>query len=108
MPGRRGPGERTFTPSPSGLRAQGFDPRIEYEVAEFPTQVEFVAQGLAVALIPRLARVVPPEGVRMLDTLPPLGRDIYLAWRTDSERPAVLAAIEALRRQFDALGDKKN
>ncbi|MDI9916973.1 LysR family transcriptional regulator [Rhodococcus sp. IEGM 1379] len=85
------------------LRSQGFDPRIEYEVAEFPAQVEFVAQGLAVALIPRLARVVPPEGVRMLDTIPPLGRSIYLAWRTDSDRPAVRAAIEALRRQFDAL-----
>ncbi|MBX9150694.1 LysR family transcriptional regulator [Rhodococcus qingshengii] len=102
----RGTDFHTFTVRT--LRAQGFDPRIEYEVAEFPTQVEFVAQGLAVALIPRLARVVPPEGVRMLDTVPPLGRDIYLAWRTDSERPAVLAAIEALRRQFDALVDKKN
>lgn len=85
------------------LRAQGFDPRIDYEVAEFPAQVEFVAQGLAVALIPRLARVIPPVGVRMRDTLPPLRRDIYVAWRTDSERPAVRAAIEALREQFDAL-----
>ena len=39
----RGTDFHTFTVRT--LRAQGFDPRIEYEVAEFPTQVEFVAQA---------------------------------------------------------------
>ncbi|MGC0366908.1 DNA-binding transcriptional LysR family regulator [Rhodococcus sp. 27YEA15] len=86
------------------LRAQGFDPRVEFEVAEFPAQLEFVAQALAVALIPKLAKVTPPEGVQLIETVPPLHRDIYLAWRSDSDRPAIRAGVDALRRQFDALG----
>lgn len=39
------------------LRARGVEPSIRYEVPEFAAQLEFVAQGLGAALIPRLAHL---------------------------------------------------
>lgn len=78
------------------LRAQGVEPRITCNVAGYPTQLELVAANLAAALVPRLAREPVPAGVRVVPARPLLQRQIHVVWRTDSERPAIKACVDAL------------
>lgn len=78
------------------LRAQDVEPRIVCNVAGYPTQLELVAANLAAALVPRLAREPVPSGVRMVPARPLLRRQIHVVWRTDSERPAIKACVDAL------------
>lgn len=86
------------------LRANGVDPRVDYQVAEFATHLEFVDRGLAAALIPRLARIETPPGVRIVRTTPTLHRDVMALWRADNDRPTVRAGVSALRAVFAELG----
>ncbi|MBD2892677.1 LysR substrate-binding domain-containing protein [Spirillospora sp. NPDC000708] len=79
------------------LREHNVDPDIACNVADYPTQLAFVAAGLAAAMIPRLGRDPVPAGVRMLATRPVVRRKIYVAWRTGAAGPAVEACVEALR-----------
>ncbi|MEU9020461.1 LysR substrate-binding domain-containing protein [Actinomadura sp. NPDC048394] len=79
------------------LREHNVEPEIACSVADYPTQLAFVAAGLAAALIPRLGRDPVPAGVRMLATRPVVRRKIYVAWRTEAAGPAVDACVEALR-----------
>ncbi|WP_192764475.1 LysR family transcriptional regulator [Actinomadura algeriensis] len=85
------------------LREHEADPVIVCNVADYPTQLAFVAADLAAALIPRLGRDPVPGGVRMLATRPVVRRGIYAAWRTDADRPAVRACVEALRAVAERL-----
>lgn len=85
------------------LRANGVEPRIDFKVAEFATHLEFVSRGLAAALIPRLARVETPPGVRIVRTTPVLHRDVLALYRADNDRPTVRAGVEALRAVFAEL-----
>lgn len=85
------------------LRAQGVEPRIDFRVAEFATHVEFVARGLAAALVPRLAELDPPEGVRIIPTEPELSRDVFAMLRSDNDRPTVRAGVAALREAFASM-----
>ncbi len=85
------------------LRGQGVEPRIDYRVAEFATHMEFVARGLAAALIPRLAQLPPREGVRVVPTEPELYRDVFALSRRDNDRPTVRAGVAALRGAFAEL-----
>lgn len=87
------------------LREHGADPVIVCNVADYPTQLAFVAADLAAALIPRLGRDPIPGGVRMVATRPVVRRTIYAAWRTDADRPAVRACVEALRAVAERLAD---
>ncbi|WP_200174748.1 LysR family transcriptional regulator [Tomitella cavernea] len=82
------------------LRGQGVEPRIDYRVAEFATHLEFVARGLAAALIPRLAQLPTPEGVRVVQTEPELYREVFALSRRDNDRPTVRAGITALQDAF--------
>ncbi|WP_024795329.1 LysR family transcriptional regulator [Tomitella biformata] len=82
------------------LRANGVDPRIDFKVAEFATHLEFVDRGLAAALIPRLAQVATPPGVRIVRTTPILYRDVLALSRADNDRPTVRAGVTALRSVF--------
>lgn len=71
--------------------------RPDFLVAEFETQLTLVAAGLAVALIPRLARTYLPAGVAVLPVRPTPKRRVAVAWRVASAvRPAVGAAVRAL------------
>ncbi|MDL4817098.1 LysR family transcriptional regulator [Actinomadura opuntiae] len=79
------------------LREHNAEPEVACNVADYPTQLAFVAAGLAAALIPRLGRDPVPSGVRMLATRPVVRRKIYVAWRTVAGGPAVDACVEALR-----------
>jgi DNA-binding transcriptional LysR family regulator len=78
------------------LRARGVEPDIRYTLAEIPSQLELVASGLAMALVPDLGRRTAPEGVRFLPTEPPLRRTIEAVWRADAETPAIRACVTAL------------
>ena len=90
------------------LQREGFDPSNRVRGRRVSYRGEFVAQGRAVALIPRLARVVPPEA---FECSTPFRR-----WASALPRPAdrqrktcsSWRRYEALRRQFDAIGDKTN
>ncbi|WP_051574434.1 LysR family transcriptional regulator [Mycobacterium sp. URHB0044] len=85
------------------LRSQGVEPHVSYEVPEFSSQLEFVARGLAAALIPRLARVWVPEDVVLVPVQPELRRDIFAVRRKDNDRPSVRAGIGALTQVFEAI-----
>ncbi|MBE1459770.1 DNA-binding transcriptional LysR family regulator [Nocardiopsis terrae] len=78
------------------LRARGVEPDIRYRLAEIPSQLELVASGLAVALVPDLGRRTAPEGVRFVPTDPLIRRTIRAVWRADAETPAVRACVTAL------------
>ncbi|BCI52295.1 LysR family transcriptional regulator [Mycolicibacterium litorale] len=85
------------------LRGRGVQPQIKYEVPEFAAQLEFVARGLAAALVPRLARVWVPGDVALVPVHPRLQREIYAVRRKDNDRPSVRAGMEVLRGIFEAI-----
>ena len=86
-------------------RSRGVEPDIRYTLAEIPSQLELVASGLALALVPGLGQLTAPEDVRFVPTEPPLRRTIRAVWRTDAETPAIRACVTALTDQGpDAAG----
>lgn len=79
----------------------GIRPR--FLVGEFASQVTLVAAGLGVAMVPRLARMDPPEGVVVVPVEPVPARRVTLIWRSAATvRPAMEAAIDALRDAWAA------
>lgn len=60
----------------------GFRPRIVAESMDFSVQLELVAAGVGVALIPDLAVTTIPEGVSILGLAAPVERTVFLAART--------------------------
>jgi DNA-binding transcriptional LysR family regulator len=82
------------------LRADGTEPRIAHTAAEHSTQLALVAAGLGTALIPRLGREPAPPRIRFVPLDPPPVRHIFTLYRASSAaRPAIGAALDALRRQ---------
>jgi len=74
----------------------------DFYVGEFETQITLVEAGLGVAMVPRLARPELPAGVRAVAVRPTPTRRVRVAWRTTATvRPAVLAAVSALREAWD-------
>jgi len=76
----------------------GRAPRIEHFAAEFASHIALVAQGLAVALVPRLGRGELPAGVVPVPVVDPVPtRTVTAVWRrTMGESPALAAVVEAL------------
>jgi len=74
-------------------------PRVAYRCVEFASQVELVASGLAVALVPRLGRGTLPDAVVALAVHDPEPtRRVDVHWRASmSDSPAVAAVRQALR-----------
>ncbi|WP_322985147.1 LysR family transcriptional regulator [Streptomyces sp. S584] len=86
------------------LRAAGYEPDIRHRAEENHTQPALVAAGLGVAMIPRVGRgPLPPCVVAVrLDPVPV--RRLYALWRTEAaRRPAIIAAVSALRDAAEAL-----
>ncbi|MDL4776374.1 MULTISPECIES: LysR family transcriptional regulator [Thermomonosporaceae] len=79
------------------LREHHVEPVFACRVADYSTQLAFVAAGLAAALLPRLGRDPVPAGVRILGTRPVVRRKVYAAWRAGAASPAVGACVEALK-----------
>ncbi|HVK23489.1 MAG TPA: LysR substrate-binding domain-containing protein [Actinokineospora sp.] len=80
----------------STFRGSGREPDIVHQAGEFPTQLAMVAAGLGVALIPRLAGDLVPDGVRIRPIEPSMSRRIFAVWREESaRRPSVRAFVES-------------
>lgn len=82
----------------STLRAIGQEPDVAYYVAEYATQIALAAEGLGIALLPRLGRGALPGGVALRPLEPAPTRRLFAVWRQGvSRRPAITAALRALR-----------
>ncbi|GAA4665681.1 LysR family transcriptional regulator [Gordonia humi] len=74
------------------------EPDVLHSVDDFSTQMALVASGGVVALIPRLARPVPPDGVELLPLRQAPRREVHAVWRRSGEEdPALRAVVSALR-----------
>ncbi len=77
--------------------------RPRFLVGEFESQLTLIAEGLGLALVPRLARAYLPDGTVALPVAPEPARRVTMAWRgAGQRRPAIGAAIEALRAAWRA------
>jgi DNA-binding transcriptional LysR family regulator len=86
------------------LRSADLEPEFTCMADEYPTQLALVAAGQGCAIVPRLGRDWVPEGVRMVPLLPRPTRRVFALWRTDAaRRPAIRAAVEAIRAAGEAL-----
>lgn len=100
--------ERTWACTPDGTicyewfchmyRGERGAPRIDYRCGEFASQIELVAAGLAVALVPRLGRGALPDAVVAVPVVDPEpARTVSLVWRASmSAAPAVRAIRELM------------
>ncbi|MHA6760119.1 LysR family transcriptional regulator [Streptacidiphilus sp. PAMC 29251] len=83
------------------MREAGEEPDIRYQVGEFDTQIALIAAGLGLGLVPRLGRGTLPPQVVARPVLPAPTRRVFALWREHaSRRPAIAAALEALREQW--------
>ena len=74
-------------------------------IAEFETQLRFVAAGLGIAFMPRPARTAVPPGVVVRPIAPVTARRVLVAWRSAAAvRPAIGATVAALRGALGAPG----
>ncbi|AXK34448.1 LysR family transcriptional regulator [Streptomyces armeniacus] len=81
------------------LRSDGIEPRLSHMAEEHHTQLALVAEGLGVAVAPRLGRGPVPEGVVVVPVRHTMRRHIYAIWRADADRrPSIRAAVGALQR----------
>lgn len=62
----------------------GFAVKILQEAAAEPAMIQFVADGLGVALMPEQTAGLPHEGVIFRPLTPPLRREATIAWRADN------------------------
>lgn len=86
------------------LRVSRHEPQILHTASEHTTQLALVAAELGAAVIPRLGRETPPPGVRLVAITPQPVRRIFALWReTASARPAIGAALDALRHASPAV-----
>ncbi|MFD9889444.1 LysR family transcriptional regulator [Amycolatopsis sp. NPDC059027] len=81
------------------LRAHNVGADVPYCVLDYTTHLLLVAAGLAVALVPRMARHPQPDGVRFLRTAPSITRTIGVATVEGVNTPAVDAFVAVLREQ---------
>ena len=85
-------------------RASGFEPRVVFGSDDYHAVQAFVAVGLGVAMLPRLALVVPRPGVARVALAEPPVRRIAAARLAASFRSAATASmLGVLRESADAL-----
>ena len=92
------PGTSCHEVTMAGCAAAGFTPRLVHRTSDFTALMTFVAAGLGVALVPRLAQGHVPDGtavVALRGTAP--ARRVFAATRRGSEvRPTIAAVLDAL------------
>ncbi|KJK57775.1 LysR family transcriptional regulator [Saccharothrix sp. ST-888] len=85
------------------MREAGDEPDVVYQVGEFETQIALIAAGLGIGLVPRLGRGPLPPEVIARPVVPEPSRRVFVLWRTQtSRRPAITAALEAIRNHWVA------
>jgi len=83
------------------MREAGEEPDVVYQVGEFETQIALIEAGLGIGLVPRLGRGPLPPGVVARPVVPEPARRVFTLWRTQaSRRPAITAALEAMRAHW--------
>ncbi len=80
------------------LRAGNASSAVRYSVADYASQLTFVAHDLAVALVPRIARTPAPPGVRFIPCQPAVTRSLAIA-TPQTTGPTVDAFVAALQHQ---------
>ncbi|WP_235559608.1 LysR substrate-binding domain-containing protein, partial [Microbacterium sp. Leaf351] len=86
-----------FTMMERACGLAGFQPRIVAESMDFSVQLELVAAGVGVALVPALTIAQLPDGVDLLSLDSPLVRSVHLAARTpDVVDPGIRALTRIL------------
>jgi DNA-binding transcriptional LysR family regulator len=81
------------------LRAHGTtNVDVRYWVADYATQLQLVAAGLATALVPHMAAVPRPEGVRLVRCTPAVTRTVAVATVQQAEAPPVRAFVAEMLR----------
>lgn len=83
------------------LRAAATEPRVDFRVEEYASQVALVAAGLCVCVLPRLGRPDLPGTVRAISLEGPVPTRRFIAAHrtTTSRRPAIHLLVEALQAQ---------
>jgi DNA-binding transcriptional LysR family regulator len=71
----------------------GFRPRVVAQSVDFSAQLELVAAGLGVALIPFLTVERIPDGVALVEMAQPVARSIFVATRRTSTQDAGIAQL---------------
>ena len=71
----------------------GFRPRIVAETMDFAVQLELVAAGVGVALIPQLAIATLPDGVTLAAPMESLSRHLHVGHRTSMGTDPGIATI---------------
>jgi DNA-binding transcriptional LysR family regulator len=78
--------------------AAGFQPSVVAEATDFSVQLELVAAGIGVALMPRLAARGLPEGLRLLPVHPAVNRHHFaLARRSARSDAGIRRIVELLK-----------
>jgi DNA-binding transcriptional LysR family regulator len=84
--------------------AAGFRPHVVAQATDFSVQLELVAAGIGVALVPRLAAGAVPEGVRLLPVHPLVERHHFaLTRRSADSDPGLRRIVETLKDNADGL-----
>jgi DNA-binding transcriptional LysR family regulator len=79
--------------------AAGFQPGIVAQATDFSVQLQLVAAGIGVALVPRLAVQDVPEGVQLLPVHPAVERHHFaLARRSARGDAGIQRIVELLER----------
>lgn len=95
------PGTLCHTAATQVCRSAGFTPRARHHADDFSTVLALVAAGQGVSLVPQLAAVHPPEGVRLVPL--PTRRRTRIAYRQGAAaHPAVVACTAAIRESATA------
>lgn len=98
------PGSGAYQTVTDVLRQAGREPEIRYRISAYPSQLDLVASGLAIALIPRLARESAEQrDVIFLPLESPLRRGLHLMTRDGDDRPVVTEFSRLLLRQRDLI-----
>ena len=81
----------------------GFTPRILQEADSEPILMQFVADGLGVALLPEQTTGLPHEGVVFRPLVPPLLRESSIAWRADNPSKPLKDYIQIVKELSGSL-----
>lgn len=78
--------------------AAGFEPAVVAEATDFSVQLELVAAGIGVALIPQLAARALPDGLELRRVHPPVHRHHFALTRRSNRRdPGISRIVELLK-----------
>ena len=95
MSAKTHPGSREWLAE--ACQAAGFAGRILQEADGEPTVIQFVADGLGVALLPEQITGLPHDGVVFRPLAPALLRESTIAWRADNSSRALRDYIQIVK-----------